>query len=229
MHLAAFFVLCPQGFCLTFCIIRDHLVRCIQDILGRAVVLLQTDYPGIWKNMLKSKNISNISPTEFINGLVIITYHTKILIPLGQKTDKLKLCSIGILILIHHNVFKPLLIVLQHCTAFFKKLHRLYDQIIKVQCIILAKSSLVFTVNRSHFLHIVISGSFHLHIIWCKQLVLGMGNLGKKGTLFINLGVNVHLPAHIFHKRLLVICIIDCKIRVISQIINMSPKDSYAG
>ena len=56
-----------------------------------------------------------------------------------------------------------------------------------------------------------------------------MGNLGKKGTLFINLGVNVHLPAHIFHKRLLVICIIDCKIRVISQIINMSPKDSYAG
>ena len=73
--------------------------------------------------MLKSKNISNICTAEFIDRLVIITDYTEVFIFRGQQAYKLKLCSIGILILIHHNVFKPLLIVLQHIFLRLEKLH----------------------------------------------------------------------------------------------------------
>ena len=56
-----------------------------------------------------------------------------------------------------------------------------------------------------------------------------MGNLCQKGPLLIHLGINVQLPAHILHQGFLVICIVDGKIGVISQIVNVSAQDPHAG
>jgi len=49
----------------------------------------------------------------------------------------------------------------------------------------------------------------------------------RRVTLFINLGINIQLPAHILHHRLLVIRIINGKIGIISQIVNVTSQNPY--
>ena len=62
----------------------------------------------------------NIRPSEPVNGLVIITYHTQIPIFGCQKADQLKLSRIGILILIYHNISEPFLVVIQNLAVILK-------------------------------------------------------------------------------------------------------------
>ena len=68
-------ILCPETFLLTCCIVGDHLVRRIQDVLGGTVVLLQADHLRIRENPLESKDVANVGSAEFVDGLVIITYY----------------------------------------------------------------------------------------------------------------------------------------------------------
>ena len=86
--------------------------------------------------MLKSENISNVCPTELIDRLVIVTDYAEILIFGSQQTYKFKLCGIGILILIHHDVFETFLIILKNISAILEKFYSLYDQIIEIQRVI---------------------------------------------------------------------------------------------
>ena len=55
-----------------------------------------------------------------------------------------KLYTIGILILVNHNVPKSLLPVLQNIRMMFKKLNRLVKQIIEIKRIIVKKNLLIF-------------------------------------------------------------------------------------
>ena len=136
MDLFSFFILCPKSLALSAYVVLDHLVGGIQDILGRTVILLQLDHQGLGKDLLISQDIADIGSPEFINRLVVISYYAKIFILVCQKTDKLKLSRIGILILIYHNVFKPFLIIIQNIWTGAEKLYRFNDQIVKIQGIV---------------------------------------------------------------------------------------------
>ena len=128
---------CPQ--CLVFSsnIIMDHIVGSIQNILRRTIILLQLNDFSIRVYFLKIKNIADIRSSEFVNRLVIITYNTQITVSLGKKTYQLELGCIRILILVHHNIQETVLIILQYFRACFEQLYRFYNDIIKIQCIIL--------------------------------------------------------------------------------------------
>ena len=89
----------------------NHTVGRIQDILGGAVILLEFDHRSIRKDPLKIQDIVNIGPPEFIDRLVVISDHTKILVFFCQKAHQLKLYRVGILIFIHQYIPKTLLII----------------------------------------------------------------------------------------------------------------------
>ena len=88
------------------------------------------------KNLFKSKNVSDICSAEFVNRLIVVTYHTEIFISGCKNTYKFKLGRIGILILIHHNVTEPFLIRLQNLSAVLKQFYCFYDQIVKIKGIV---------------------------------------------------------------------------------------------
>ena len=78
-----------------------------------------------------------VRATEFVDGLIVITHHAKIVVFARQQTDQLKLRRIRILILIHHNIAETILIRGKHLFVQFEQFHSFHDQIIKIQCIIL--------------------------------------------------------------------------------------------
>ena len=67
--------------------------------------------------------------------MVIITYHTNVLMKRCQHTHKLVLSVVGILILVNHYVFKFVSVVFQYICIFFKQHYSVVDYIVKIHCI----------------------------------------------------------------------------------------------
>ena len=114
----------------------DDSVCSIQNVLCRTVILFQFDDCGIFKVLLKIQNIFDICPTELINRLVIITNYAEIPIFICQDTHQLELRRVCILIFIHHDITKTILIVFQHIRTGTEQFHSLHDQIVKIHGIV---------------------------------------------------------------------------------------------
>ena len=94
----------------------------------------------------------------------------------GKQPDQLKLGTVSILILIHHNIPEPVLIALQHIRAVLKKLYRLHDQIIKIHCIVLLQCLLVLLVQGGNLLLMIISCRTQAVFIRGDQFILCRGD-----------------------------------------------------
>ena len=142
----------PERLALTAHIIPDDRICCIQYVLRGAVILLQTDDHSLRIVFFKIQNIPDIGSTEFVNGLIIVTDHTNVARSFCQQTDQLELRCICILILIHHDILKPLLIIFQHIRTCLEQLHRIHNEIIKIHRIVLLEDILIFPVRGCHLL-----------------------------------------------------------------------------
>ena len=79
-NLISLSVVRPQTLRLTSDIVGDHTVGSVKNILCASIVLLQLDHLRILKMLLEIQNIVDIRTSEFVDGLIIITDHTQILI-----------------------------------------------------------------------------------------------------------------------------------------------------
>ena len=151
-------LLCPETLLLSAQIIPYHLIGCAENISLRAVVLLKLHHLRPRKLRLKVQDIIDIGPAKFIDRLVIIPHHTEIFILSCKQRDEPELRRIRVLILIDHNIAKALLILHEHLGAVLKELHRLHDEIIKIQCVVSAKIILIAEIAlRDLLLHIATS------------------------------------------------------------------------
>ena len=123
----------PEGLALSPRVVPDHLIGRGENVLGGTVILLQPDHPGVWKDLFKIQDVGDVGPPKFIDGLVIVSYHEEVPVFPGQHAHQLELDRIGILVFVHHDKAKPLLVVFQDLRAGGKQLHRLHEQIVKVQ------------------------------------------------------------------------------------------------
>ena len=229
MYLGTFFILCPECFCLTLRIILNHLIGRIQNILSRTVILLQTDHLCVREHSLKAQDILDIRASEFVDGLIIISHHTEVLIFGCQKTHELKLGQIGVLIFVHHDIAESLLIRVQDIRIALKQFHCLHNQIIKIQCIVLAKLCLVFFVDLDHRLFLIICPVIQLKLFRSDHLILRMGNLCHQGAFLINFRIDIQPFADILDDRLLVICVVYSKTIVESQAVDVTPQNPHTG
>ena len=132
--------------------------------------------------------------------------------------------SVCILVLIHHNIFKPFLEIFQYIRACLEQFHCFHNQIIKIQCIILFQLFLVFFICQSYFSLREVPHNLQLIFLWTNQLILCAGNSRHNGSFLINLCINIKPFANILHQSFLIICIINCKIRIKAQSVNKTAK-----
>ena len=227
MQFFSFCIFRPERFSLSFHIILNHLIRCIQNVLGRTIILFQANHLCIRENFLKSQNISDVGAAELVNRLVVISHHAEITVFICQKADKLKLGGIGILILIHHNILKPVLEIFQYIRAGAEKLHCFHNQIIKIQSIVLFQFFLVFLVSQGNLPLGKIGHHVDFVLLRADELVLGRRNRSQNCSFLVHLGINIQALANIFHQRFLVIGIINRKIGVVSQTVNKPAQHSH--
>ena len=104
------YIICPEIFLFTMRVIFDNRISRRQNGFGGAIILFQHNGFGIRIILLKIHNITNISTTPTIDGLIRITYYAKIAIAPSQQSCQLILGTIGVLILIHQNITEATLI-----------------------------------------------------------------------------------------------------------------------
>ena len=101
----------PEFFCLSARIFLNDRVRKMQNRRGGTIILLQLDRMTSRKFRLEGEDIFQISTSKTINTLVVISHHTDISILFGKRINQAKLHIIGVLILVHENIAKTLLIL----------------------------------------------------------------------------------------------------------------------
>ena len=122
----------PQLFSWSTRIVVDDRIGGIEDVLGRAVVLLKHHGGGLGEGVFEIENIANIGLTEPIDGLVGITNHTNIASGARQQQNEFVLYRVRVLILVDQNVLKAALPGLEHIRVTLKQLHGDAQQVIEV-------------------------------------------------------------------------------------------------
>ena len=75
----------PEGLTLAALVVLDDGVGRIQNVLGRAVVLLQANGPGGGVLLLEVQDVFDVGPPEAVDGLVVIAHHTEVFVPPRQE------------------------------------------------------------------------------------------------------------------------------------------------
>ena len=133
-----------------------------QNVALGAIVLFQLYYLCFRKVFLKIQNVSDISASPLIDALIIVTYYAKVMVSIGKHFDDTVLNMVGVLILIHHNIFESVLIFQQYFLICPEKFQSVQKKIIKIHGVILLQLNLVFPeniVNSLVFKIIVLSAS----------------------------------------------------------------------
>ena len=179
-HRAALVIFGPQGLALALGIVLDHLIGGIQDLLGAAVVLLQTDHHGARKLLFKVHDVLDVGAAELVDTLVVITHHADVAVLLRQQAHQTVLGMVGILVLIHHDIREPVLVLFQHIGVFFKQPHGQHDDVVEVHGIGALEQLLVLLIHPgAHFIaEVARLGCQHLGGI--HQLILGPADLGEQ-------------------------------------------------
>ena len=114
MDLGPLAAVCPKGFRFALCVIADHGVRCIQNVLCGAVILLELDHQSIRVYFFKIQYVADVGSAEPVDGLVVVSDHAQISVLIRQEPDQLKLRIVGVLVFVHHDIPETVLVICQH-------------------------------------------------------------------------------------------------------------------
>ena len=132
----------------------------------------------------------------------------------GQNFRQLVLRTIGVLILVHQNVFKAVLVFFPYFLMFFQQQDGNHQQIIKVQSIVRPQFFGIELVYISYLLLEEIIG-ITFHGLWPHKLVFCVGNCVLDSAGRILLGVKVHFLQTLFDDHLTVTGIVNDEVALV--------------
>ena len=218
----------PQLLLLPAMIVADDCIGTVEDLLGRAIVLLELDHARAREALLEAQDVLEVRATECIDALVVITDDAEIPVLLRERMHETELDIVRILVLVDHDVAEALLIVLKHLRLRVKQLHGLQQEIIEVERLVLVQLLLIELEAVRHLPHTEITAARLLlsELERTQAPVLRTRNHRQHHTLLKHLRVNAELLQHLLHQRPLIIRIIDGEIRLVTETIDVAPKDA---
>ena len=112
----------------------------LHNQLCRTIVLFEFEQTGIIIKSCEFKDIVDISTTERVDTLCVITHHTDTLILACELKNYAVLCEVSVLILIHQNIPEPFGIFIANIRIIFKQKIRIYQQVIEIHRVTLLAS-----------------------------------------------------------------------------------------
>ena len=120
-------------------VIRHHHRRRFQNVLRRAVVLLQTHNFRFRKVALKFQNVANVGPTPRVDRLILVADGADVVPVARQQPHQLILRTIRILILIDQQISKSPIVIFPHRRHRLQQPHGFEQQVVEVHRIGLAQ------------------------------------------------------------------------------------------
>ena len=230
-HHVAAAVVRPEGLALAALIVLDDGVGGIQNVLGGAVVLFQSDHPCVLVLLFKIQDILNVGPPETVDGLVIVTHHAEVPVSPGQQAGEKILQVVGVLILVHQHIPELFLVVVQHLRFLLQQRDGVVNDVVKVQGVGGAELLLIGGVDLGDPGIFPIVCGFRLLAEYLRPLVavLGGADGGEDAADGEGLFVQILLLQNILDDPLGVIGIVDGEVLVKANAVNVPPQDADAG
>ena len=201
-------ILRPQLLLPSPLVVSDDLVGALQDLLGRAVVLLQLDDASLWVVLLELQDQPHIRATPAVDALIVIADHADVPALVGKQLHELVLRVVDVLILVHQHVMESFVILLEGLRARLEELHGHHQQVIEIQRIALAQFPLIRAIDALHDL-VELAFAPAPILLHPHQLILRRTD----GVLDVRrlelLGVDVQKRQRLFDDRPLVALVVD--------------------
>ena len=217
----------PQGLAFAGRIVAHHRSRGVEDDLRGPVVLLQADDPGAGIIFLELQDVLDRGPAPAINRLVFIADHTKVLMIEGELADELVLGAIRVLVFVHQDVAKPLIVPPANVRGLVKERDCLEQQVVEVERIRLAKFPFV-EVKYGCQLRPLSVGGVAVEFLRADASVLGVADLGERRARGRDqLGQPQLLEAGL-DDALLVVPVVDREVAAVAEPVDVAAQDADA-
>ena len=110
----------------------DDRIGRIDDRAGRAVVLLKLEDLGRRKILLEGEDVLDLGTAERVDRLCVVAHHADPGVELRQAADDDVLGVVGVLVLVHQDVFEQLLVTRQHVRGVAQQDVGLQEQVVEV-------------------------------------------------------------------------------------------------
>ena len=218
----------PQFLALSAAVVADYRIRRVQNVPLAPVVLLQLDDLRLRKIRLKVQDVPDIRPAPLVNALVVVPDHAQIVVPVRQLADQPVLNMVRILILVHHDILKTLLVAQQNLLIPLKEFHSVQQDIVKVHRIVLPQPLLVLSVHQVNRLCFII-------ILHCLPVLLRIHALLLLVADHCQQILRREFPVadpvflqDVFHQSLLISAVVDDKVRLVPRFLRIDSQNAKA-
>jgi len=200
-------------------VLRDHRVRCGEDVLGGAIVLLQHDRGGTREVLGEVEDVADRRPSEGVDRLVGVAHHHQFRrvhhrVPrhgrmgAAEFTDQRVLRVVGVLILIDQHVPEPPAVLLTQVGERLQQMDGGHDQVVEIKRVGRHQAALIQPVRLGEDLLIGGGGTGGRRLV-VDQLVLARRDPIHHASDGVALGVDPHLPQYQLHQPFGVGVVVD--------------------
>ena len=224
-------VLGPQGLALAAHVVADHGVGGVQNILGGAVVLLQPDGPGPGVLLFKAEDVLDVGPPEAIDALVVVAYHADVLPSPGQQAGQHILHVVGVLILVDEDIAELVPVIFQGLAVRLQKLHRVQDDVVKVQGIGIPQAAVIGGIDPAHPHPSPVAPLFPqlAELLGHHHGILGVGDHRQHLPHREGLFLQPHLLEDVLDDPLAVVGVVNGKAAVEADFVDVPAQDADTG
>ena len=113
-------------------VVLHHPYRSGEDVLGRSVVLLQSNHRRVLKYLGEIEYVLDLGASEAVYGLILVPHDAEVVLRTVQLLEKQKLSGVGILILVHQDDAEAILHPLLYLRIRLEKLYRPHDEVSEI-------------------------------------------------------------------------------------------------
>ena len=205
-------VLRPERFALALRVVFDDGVRRVQNILGRAVVLLQPDDLRVLEGVFKAQDVFYCRAAELVDALVVVADHAEILVLFRKQAHERVLRVVCVLVFVDHQIFEAVLVILEYVRAGAEQLDGLVDQVVEVHRVRVAQTLLVQLIGAGdNFLAEIVTRRLFV-FLRRDEGILCAGDFVQHGLWRRAFFGDVQLLQNVLHQTALVVRIVDRKV-----------------
>ena len=137
----------PQILGFSLGVVTDQRIGGVENVLGRAVVLLEFDDDRLRVILLEIEDISEIRTTPPIDRLIGVAGDADVAIARSEEIAHAVLDEVGVLVLVDKNMLELLLVALEQIGVFFQEAQRQKQQIVEIHSVAVAQLFLIQVID----------------------------------------------------------------------------------
>ena len=240
----------PQVLLAPLRVALDDGVRRTEDVLRRAVVLLEQDRRGVRVVLLELDDVADRRAAERIDRLVGVTDDAQVghrhalsrarvalgidgfdaarrLLTPGEFTHEHVLRVVRVLVLVDEDVAEAAPVVLGHLRERLQDRHRRHDDVVEVERVRGREALLVKPVGVGDLAFLIGLGATR-GLLGVDELVLEVAHLEAEGLGRVTLRVEVEIAGDHRHEALAVGGVVDGERRLEAHVLGLAAQDAHA-